>query len=127
MIGFPLSERDAKLIEATAIQAPFGKGTQTVVDTTVRNTLEINPKSFSFKNPAWSEFFQTVVEKVAIGLGLPQNLPPPRADLYKLLLYKPGSQSVQSWFPSMSPASDLSPVSYPTRSTPPISVALVHF
>jgi len=94
LIGFPLSDRDAKLIEAAAIQAPFGKGTKTVVDTTVRDTFEINPHKFSFKNPAWFEFLRTVIKKVAIGLGLPPNQPPPRAELYKLLLYKTGSQSV---------------------------------
>ena len=94
LIAFPLTERDAKLIEAVATQAPFGKGTETVVDTTVRNTLEINPRDFSFTNPDWKLFLQTVINKVARGLGLPQNLPPPRADLYKLLLYKSGSQSV---------------------------------
>ena len=92
MINFPLTERDAELIEAAATQAPFGKGTETVVDKTVRNTLEINPENFSFKNPAWAEFLQNVTKKVACGLGLPENLPPPRADLYKLLLYKTGSQ-----------------------------------
>jgi hypothetical protein len=92
MIRFPLGESDAKLIEAAATQAPFGKGIKTVVDTTVRNTFEINPKKFSFKNPAWSQFMQSVIKKVAYGLGLPPNLPPPKADLYKLLLYKTGSQ-----------------------------------
>ena len=92
VIGFPLSERDAKLIEAAATQAPFGKGTETVVDTTVRDTFEINPDKFSFKNPAWIEFLRTVTKKVATGLGLPPNRPPPVAELYKLLLYKTGSQ-----------------------------------
>lgn len=102
MIGFPLTERDAKLIEAAATQAPFGKGTETVVDTTVRDTFEINPDKFSFKNSAWNEFLQTLTKKVAIGLGLPPNLPPPRADLYKLLLYKTGSQCVHPHFSPMS-------------------------
>ena len=92
MISFPLSERDAKLIETAATQAPFGKGAETVVDTAVRDTFEINPDKFRFKNPAWNEFLRTVTKKMADGLGLPQNQPPPRADLYKLLLYKTGSQ-----------------------------------
>ena len=87
VIGFPLSDRDAKLIEVAATQAPFGKGTETV-----RDTFEINPDKFSFKNPAWSDFLHTVVKQVADGLGLPSNSPPPRAELYKLLLYKTGSQ-----------------------------------
>ena len=92
MIGFPLSEREAKLIEAAAIQAPFGKGTETVVDITVRDTFEINPDGFSFKNPAWAEFLQQVTKTVAEGLGFPPTRPLPRAELYKLLLYKMGSQ-----------------------------------
>jgi len=92
MIGFPLSDRDAKLIETVATQAPFGKGTETVVDTTVRDTFEINPDKFSFENPAWTDFLRTVTKTVADGLGLPPNLSPPRAELYKLLLYKTGSQ-----------------------------------
>ena len=96
MIGFPLTKRDAKRIEAVATQAPFGKGTETVVDTTVRDTFEIDPNNFSFRNPSWNTFLRTVINNVADGLGLPPNLPPPRADVYKLLLYKTGSQSVRS-------------------------------
>ena len=92
MIGFPLSDRDAKLIETAATQAPFGKGTETVMDTAVRDIFEMNPDKFCFKNPAWSDFLQTVTKQVADGLGLPPKLPPPRAELYKLLLYKTGSQ-----------------------------------
>ena len=92
MVGFPLNERDAKLIEAVTTQAPFGKGTKTVVDRTIRDTFEINPDKFSFTNPTWLNFLKTVTKNVAAGLGLPPNLPPPRADLYKLLLYKTGSQ-----------------------------------
>ena len=91
-MGFPLSDRDAKLIETAATQAPFGKGTETVVDTTVRDTFEINPDKLSFRNPAWSDFLHTLVKQVADGLGLPSNSSPPRAELYKLLLYKTGSQ-----------------------------------
>jgi hypothetical protein len=59
MIGFPLSEREEKFIETVATQVPFGKGTiGTVVDTTVRDTLEIKPNKFSFNDPACQvEFF----------------------------------------------------------------------
>ena len=92
MIRFPLNEHDAKLIEAAATQAPFGNGAATVADTTVRGTFEITPDKFSFKNPAWTEFLQTVTKKVADVLGLPPNQPPPQPELYKLLLYKTGSQ-----------------------------------
>jgi len=93
MIGLPLSERKAKLIEVAAVQAPFGKGMETVVDTTVRDTFEINPNRFLFKNPAWAEFLRQVTKTVAEGLGFPPTRPLPRAELYKMmLLYKTGSQ-----------------------------------
>jgi hypothetical protein len=82
VIGFPLSERDAKLIEAIATQAPFDKGVVTIGD-----TFKMNPDKFSFNNSAWTEFLQTVIKSVTDGLGLPPNLPRPRADLYELLLY----------------------------------------
>jgi len=125
-IGFPLSERDAKLIEAAAIRAPFGKGTETVVDTAVRDTFEINPDKFSFKNPAWAEFLQTVTKKVADGLGLHPNRPLPRAELYKLLLYKTGSQSV-CLVSVPSSSSDHSPVFWPTRSASHAGMAFIRF
>ena len=91
-IGSPLSEHDAKLICAVATQTPFENGIETAVDTTVGDAFKINPIKFSFKNSAWTEFLQTVITSVVNGLGLPPNLPSPRADLYELLLYKTGSQ-----------------------------------
>ena len=51
LVGLPLSERDAKVIISHASQAPFGKGNQTVIDTTVRGTWEIEPENVSFRNP----------------------------------------------------------------------------
>lgn len=127
MIGFPLSDRDAKLIEAVATQAPFGKRTETVVDTAVRDTFEINPLNFSFKNPAWTEFLQTVTKTVADGLGLPPNRPLPRAELYKLLLYKTGSQSVSPRFLSVTRSSHPSSAFCPTRSTAHKPMTLTRF
>lgn len=45
-IGIPLGLQDAqKLIDVTR-QAPFGKGEQTIVDISFRNTWELNPSQF---------------------------------------------------------------------------------
>lgn len=41
-VGLPLSKRDAQAIINGSKQAPFGKGERTVVDTTVRDTWEID-------------------------------------------------------------------------------------
>ena len=54
--------------------------------------FEINPDKFSITNPAWTEFLRTVTKKVADGLGLSSNQPLPRAEPYKLVLFKAGSQ-----------------------------------
>ena len=41
-VGLPLSDRDADIIKAHAIQAPFGKGERTLVDKSVRDTWEMD-------------------------------------------------------------------------------------
>ncbi|KAF6756349.1 hypothetical protein DFP72DRAFT_284134 [Ephemerocybe angulata] len=91
-IGLPLSERDAKLLISRAAQAPFGKGDQTVVDTSVRDTWEIEPASISFRNPNWFTFVdEMAVNTVAATLGVTNYATKPRCELYKMLLYQPGS------------------------------------
>lgn len=41
-VGLPLSKRDAEAVKSGCRQAPFGKGERTVVDTTVRDTWEMD-------------------------------------------------------------------------------------
>jgi hypothetical protein len=92
-VGLPLSERDAKAIVSCAIQAPFGKGDQTVVDTKVRDTWEIEPAKVAFENPAWTPWLENFVfSSVWSGLGVAPSKTTPRCELYKLLLYEQGSQ-----------------------------------
>ncbi|KAK0467210.1 uncharacterized protein EV420DRAFT_672155 [Desarmillaria tabescens] len=89
-IGLPLSPRDAQLIIDCASQAPYGHNEQTIVNTEVRDTWEIDQGSIKFENPLWDIFVkQTVVPTVSQSLGTPSaNV---RCDLYKLLLYQEGS------------------------------------
>lgn len=92
-MGLPLSDRDAKLLKDCARQAPFGKGEQTVVDTEVRDTWEIDPAKVSFTNPAWTSFVEkVVVSMVWEELGVAPYSTTPKCELYKLLLYETGSQ-----------------------------------
>lgn len=91
-IRFPLYSDDATALIEVSRQAPFGKGTATVVDETVRRTWEIDGKEVSFKNEAWNRWLQRVVEKVSEGLGIPGGgVGTVQADLYKLLLYEEGA------------------------------------
>jgi hypothetical protein len=42
-IGIPVTEADAKRLIAKASQAPYGRGSQTIVDTAVRRVWQIEP------------------------------------------------------------------------------------
>ncbi|KAL8797276.1 MAG: hypothetical protein Q9195_000429 [Heterodermia aff. obscurata] len=89
-IGLPLSERDAEEIINLGRQAPFGKGTETLVDTSVRKTWEINADRIQFRNPQWSRILGNVISTTVEHLGVLGGRSSVRADLHKLLLYEQG-------------------------------------
>ncbi|TVY44089.1 hypothetical protein LOCC1_G004493, partial [Lachnellula occidentalis] len=91
VVGLPLSDRDAEAIIAASRQAPFGKGEDTLVDTSVRKTWEVSPTNFELKNPAWQLFVKTVVARVSTGLGVDATGNGVSAELYKMLLYDEGA------------------------------------
>lgn len=73
-IPLPLQARDASLLIAQARQAPFGKGEQTLVDTNVRNTWQLEPGQFSLDNPRWPGLVQELVQRVRQELGVQQQV-----------------------------------------------------
>ncbi len=88
-IAFPLTPKQAKELKKHCSQAPYGKGTETIVDTKVRRVLHLTPEQFTLTNPDWQGFLKQTVKKVQEELGLEkQKL---EAHLYDLLLYEPGS------------------------------------
>lgn len=87
-VAFPLTTTQAKAIVAKARQAPFGKGSQTITDTSVRKVWEIDPDLLSIQNPAWTDLVLSILQKVREGLGLGDV--EISASLYKLLLYEEG-------------------------------------
>lgn len=89
LIGLPLSAVQAKQLRRRCEQAPFGKGTQTLVDTDVRRVWRLRPDRFALTNPDWAAALREVVTDVERDLGLEgQKLQP---HLYELLLYEKGS------------------------------------
>ena len=87
-IGLPLTVRQAKELKEVCAQAPYGKGTETVVDKNVRRVWHLKPEAFDMTNPDWEPFLDATVQKVRDGLGLErQQL---EAHLYDLLLYESG-------------------------------------
>jgi hypothetical protein len=88
-IALPLTPPRAEELKGHCEQAPYGKGEQTLVDTSVRRVWRLTPDRFALTNPDWQAFLADTVGKVQTGLGLEgQNL---EAHLYDLLLYEKGS------------------------------------
>ncbi|KAI0479394.1 hypothetical protein GGR56DRAFT_690765 [Xylariaceae sp. FL0804] len=87
LIPLPLVPRDAETIKSRCRQAPFGRGEETVVDTSVRNTWELDHTHFKIANPVWKAYLDVLVREAAQALGMAGV----RADPYKLLLYEQGS------------------------------------
>lgn len=87
-IGFPINAIQIKDIIKVAHKAPFGKGSQTVLDPTVRSALEIDASEITFTNPEWKQFIASIIEKVKPDLGIEKHSV--SANLYKLLIYEEG-------------------------------------
>lgn len=85
----PLNKGYATKLIEKARQAPYGKGTETLVDTSVRNTWELDASQFTFQEPeAWDTFIQQTCAAVALYLGIQG---PIEAEIYKMLLYEEGA------------------------------------
>lgn len=89
-LKLPLSHAGAESLKAVCEQAPFGRGTSTVVDTRVRNTWQLSPDKFQTTDTrSWDSVLASVMPQLCRGLG--QDPSQVEAELYKLLLYEQGS------------------------------------
>ncbi|KAF5229966.1 hypothetical protein FANTH_14043 [Fusarium anthophilum] len=84
-IKLPLKKAQAVKIITQARQAPFGRGSDTIVDTSVRKTWELDPEQFTIGGDEWSNYLQELCELVAQQMGIKT---PVHAELYKMLLYE---------------------------------------
>ncbi|KAF4985664.1 hypothetical protein FGRMN_11132 [Fusarium graminum] len=87
-IALPLGEYQARQLIAQAHQAPYGKGSDTLVDTTVRNTWELNPSQFNIESPPWTWLIRQLCDNVATSLGINTRV---YAHIYKMLVYEKGA------------------------------------
>lgn len=87
-IILPLQESQARQMIEHAQQAPYGRGSETLVDISVRNTLELNPDQFELGNPGWNDYIEQACAHVARKLGVNA---PISAELYKMLIYEKGA------------------------------------
>lgn len=87
-IPLPPTKETAKALIGVCEQAPYGKGTQTVVDTKVRKVWELDPQHFELRNPAWQKCVDDITATVQAQLGLGDRSL--ASHLYKLLVYETG-------------------------------------
>lgn len=91
-IPLPLQEETARSLIQTCHQAPFGKGEETIYDTSVRNTWELDANQFELRNPAWAKYSKQITRSALKELGFDEeDMFGIRAELYKLLLYEKGA------------------------------------
>ena len=89
ILGLPIDEIHAKSIIEVSARAPFGRGEETIVDTSVRCTWQLSPTQFNIGNPKWAVQLQSLLDRVKADLGCDASKKV-TCELYKLLLYEPG-------------------------------------
>lgn len=87
-IALPLLPTQAEQLIAVAERAPYGRGEETLVDTDVRRTWQIDAGRIRIEGQNWSRTLQTIVARAAVGLGVTEMVV---SELYKLLVYDEGS------------------------------------
>jgi len=87
-VALPLLPVQAQALVQVAEQAPYGRGTETLVDTAVRRTWQIDAQRVRITGQRWAEDLAAVVERVRQGLAVAGAI---EAQLYKLLIYDAGS------------------------------------
>ncbi len=93
-VGLPIGPVQAQQLIQQAVQAPYGRGEETIVDTDVRRVWQIEPKQFSIHNPAWDALIAEMVDTVKGEFGIDQRVD---WDLCKLLIYEAGSFFAPHW------------------------------
>src|SRR5215471_12135821 len=87
-IALPLLAAQAKQLIKAATRAPFGRGAETIVDTNVRRTWQIEGSRVAIGGKHWAQTLAGIVQRAVEGLGVTG---PVTAPLYKLLIYDMGS------------------------------------
>ena len=87
-LSFPVPISQIEALIELAERAPFGKGTETLTDPTVRDCWQIDASQIRVTGRGWSTSFKKIIELVTTGLGMAEGQL--GAELYKLLVYRKG-------------------------------------
>ena len=90
-VSLPLFDNEILMrVIALCRQAPFGLGMDTLVDTRVRKTWQLEPYQFSFTHPDWNVGLQRLLVRVGKEMGCEGIT----CHSYKLLIYEAGGHFV---------------------------------
>ena len=87
-LSFPVPEAQIQALIEGAERAPYGKGSETLLDRSVRDCWQFDPGRVRLAGAAWPETFAKILDSAAAGLGCPADRLD--AQLHKLLIYEPG-------------------------------------
>ena len=87
-LSFPVPAAQIRALLEASEPAPYGKGTETVLDTSVRNCRQIDAGRIRLGGGGWEGTLAGILDEVTAGIGCPTGRL--EAELYKLLIYEPG-------------------------------------
>ena len=71
-LSFPIPGPQIEALVQHATRAPYGRGEETIVDTSVGNVWQIPPSGVKISGKSWAASFENILSKVIAGLGCPQ-------------------------------------------------------
>lgn len=87
-VSLPLLPAQAEQLINVADQAPYGKGYETLIDTEMRKTWQIDASKVSLSGKYWQKNITDIVSQVTSDVGVSGEV---SAELYKLLVYDKGN------------------------------------
>ena len=87
-LSFPVPDGQIAALVREARRAPYGRGQETIVDTSVRNVWQIGAEKIKIEGKSWEANFENILAKAKAGLGCGDAIV--TAELYKLLVYDCG-------------------------------------
>jgi hypothetical protein len=86
-LAFPVAASQVRDLILLSEAAPYGQGSRTIFDETVRKCWQIDAAHFSFGSSQWSAFLERTLDTICEDLGIRGEI---SAHPYKLLIYGPG-------------------------------------
>ncbi len=88
ILSFPVPEQQVSNLIEKAERAPYGRGEETILDTTIRKVWQVSPDKVHIGGKSWADTFSGILKRVTDGLACSDASV--EAELYKLLIYDEG-------------------------------------